>query len=330
MNMKISQNGGMVSRFRLGEPPTPEEFLEIITNGRNSNHATDDKPHVSGAPWNIGFATAKGNVRSDNQDYGVAFNHKGYQILLIADGIGGLTHGKYASYIATFESSQVILRGLEARMTANEIQELSKRAVFEAGLQLSAIGDKLNVLTTGLRTTLIIVIANKSHAVLTYIGDGGVYHYKSPAHCEAVLIPHKAVPGNLNLISSSLGPTPHGNLRTRIIQRTESDLIIAMTDGIADRIVCEAPSMIPPEFIEQLVSMIHANQGDLQSVSYEAVKMLAVQKDKQGYICNDNVSLGIIGNQCSTSGTAESPASIHTELGVEDAPPALPLYAHHH
>ncbi len=158
------------------------------------------------------------------------------------------------------------------------------------------MGDKLNVSLTGLRTTLILLIANPGQALLTYIGDGAVYHYKGPEDCPSVLSAHKANPGTLNMLSASLGPVPQGKGRSRVLTRTKSDVIVVMTDGIADRIEDHEKSPLPPRFIEDVIGRAIDRNGNLQVVAEEAVDALTELEDDSGFVCDDNVSLGLIGN----------------------------------
>ena len=294
MNKLRESIPAVVTRIRIAEIPSPQLFhkkllRQIELRSYFAGFAQNDD-------WNLGFATVKGNVREDNQDYGVAFNYEGHQILLLADGMGGLTHGGLASFLAVSSASNTILSDLHTGMNTNELLVLSARAIEKARFLLACCGDKLNIITSGLRTTLIIVISNESHSTLTYIGDGAVYHYKSASDCQALLEPQKAFPGNLSLLSASLGPTVHGKTRSRAFRRAENDLIIAMTDGIADRIDTDFENKNAPIFISNIVNNLEAAHRNLQKVVTSTVNDLANYKDDEGYICDDNVSLGCLSN----------------------------------
>lgn len=288
------QGSEPIQRFRPRTPPGPEVFSEII---RAKARLREEASALTHQPaWNVGFASRCGNVRGRNEDHGVAFNHLGYQVLLLGDGLGGLKYGQLASFLAVETAAQVIMERLSRRLEVSDLQQISSEALWTAGHQLAFMGDKLNVSLAGLRTTLIIVIANNTQALLTYIGDGAVYHYKGPEDCESVLSAHKANPGTLNMLSASLGPTPQGKARSRVLTRAESDIIIVMTDGIADRIVdLDAPSL-PPRFINDMIRQAIDRSGNLQATSEEAVDALTELEDESGFICDDNVSLGLIGN----------------------------------
>ncbi len=285
-----------LARYEARKPLGQDVFSELIQKKALAFESEMSKNLRNEASWNIGFASRRGNVRKRNEDYGIAFNHKNHQIMIMGDGLGGPSHGNLASFMAVESASQIVLQQLKEGMSVLELQEICSNALCTASHQLAWMGDKLNVTYTGLRTTLIMLIANNKYAALTYIGDGAVYHFKSLTDCHSVLNAHKAVPGNLSILSASLGPTAHGKPHSRKLTRTESDVIIVMSDGIADRIKTDTSSEHPPELISSLIRLAEFKDGDLQSATKEAVEILKEEQDEKGYICDDNISLGFIGN----------------------------------
>jgi len=281
-----------LTRYQVRRPLSLEAFSGLIR--RRVSAAESAVPHDL---WGMGFVSRTGNVRNRNEDYGITFSHRNHQVMIVGDGLGGLSHGNLASFLAVEAASMVVTEHLREDMSDLDLQHICSKATWSASHQLAWMGDKLNVLQTGLRTTLILLIANKEHAALTYIGDGAVYHYKSPTSCPSVLAAHKAVPGNLSMLSASLGPTVHGKPRSRRITRTDSDLIVVMTDGLADRIETDRNTDTPPELISNLVRLAHVRGGNLQATAQEAVEMMVDEQDDKGYLCDDNISLGFIGNQ---------------------------------
>ncbi len=285
-----------LARYEARKPLRQDVFSELIQKKVLLFESEMSKDLQNKASWNIGFASHRGNVRKRNEDYGIAFTHQDHQIIVMGDGLGGLSHGNLASFMAVESASQIVLQQLREGMSVLELQEICSNALCTASHQLAWMGDKLNIIQTGLRTTLIMLIANKKYAALTYIGDGAVYHFKSPTDCQSVLQAHKAVPGNLSILSASLGPTTHGKPHSRKLTRTESDVIIVMSDGIADRIKTDVSSEHPPELISNLIRLAVFKDGDLQTASKEAVDILKEEQDEKGYLCDDNISLGFIGN----------------------------------
>ncbi len=116
-----------VRRFRPKKPPAPEVFSEIIqlkARIREEASRSDDLP-----PWNIGLTSRCGNVRGRNEDHGVAFNHLGYQVLILGDGLGGLKYGHLASFLAVETAAQVIMERLGRRMRIGDLQQISSDAL---------------------------------------------------------------------------------------------------------------------------------------------------------------------------------------------------------
>jgi len=297
MNFKGEMTVGGLVRYKAKKPLRQDIFSEIIRRKAMNNELALSSISRTNSAWDIGFASRKGNVRERNEDYGIAFRHQSHQVLIIGDGLGGPSHGDLASYLAVESACHIILQKLHAKMNSLELQEVCSKALWAAGHELAWMGDKLNVIQTGLRTTLIIIISNDKYAVLTYIGDGAVYHYKSLTDCHSVLKSQKAIPGNLSLLSASLGPTVHGKPRSRLLYRTDSDVIIVMSDGIADRIMTDDRSGYPPDLISNLIRLARIRDGNLQKAAEEAVETLTKEKDEKGYLCDDNISLGFIGNR---------------------------------
>jgi PPM family protein phosphatase len=275
--------------------PPLSEALAVTLKDRLDEHEKSANS-ASSPSWNVGFASRCGNVRTRNEDYGVAFNCHGHQVIIVADGLGGLVEGHIASFLAVESAKQVILERVVEHLGVFELVEISSDALWTAGHLLEFMGDKFNLTETGLRTTLIILIANSEKAILTYIGDGAVYHYKSQEDCELILAAQKVNPGTLNLLSASLGPTPHGKAHSRVVTRSESDVFVVMTDGIADRINIGDDKTQTPQLIKEVIDRAAGLEGDLQAVTVEAVNAWTEMQDDKGYICNDNVSLGLIGN----------------------------------
>lgn len=321
MDKTIIKNSRGVEKFRPRKPPAPEVFSEIIRKKARASEENAGSADMSG--WNIGFASRCGNIRKRNEDYGIAFNHLGHQIMILGDGLGGLNYGQLASFLAVESATQVVLERLVKQMGVNDILQISSDAFWSASHQLAFMGDKLNVSMSGLRTTLIMIIANSSQAALTYIGDGAVYHYKGPGDCQSVLSAHKANQGSLNLLSASLGPVPQGQARSRIMKRTKYDILVLMTDGIADRIDRTEDSTKAPQFIKDVITRADDLDGNLQIVAEEAVDALTELKDESDFICDDNVSLGIIGNLHKPELAVIAASSVNIIAGVpENADPA--------
>ena len=175
-------------------------------------------------------------------------------------------------------------------------------------------GDKLRIdgINGGLRTTLILIVAKGSTVHFGYIGDGGLDILHSDGRVDSILNPQKD--GDmLNVLTASLGPQLQGAFVSGDFKRSPGDLIIVSTDGIADRVDAS-------EFARDIMRLAIRNGGDLQTVSEQVVAELADTKDAHGYICDDNLTLALLGTgqapllapgfwDSATVGTPELPES---------------------
>jgi len=278
-----------VHRLTQSEVPSPEQLIQVLSDFPISAPLLQAPTRPTDS-WSLGFATHPGNVRKENQDYVICFQLGKYDALICADGLGGLPKGQQASFLAVFETAKSIIQQLGA-ISWKPIQpkKVIKKALSQAHHILTAYGDKLSIsdINGGLRTTLIIALANATDVHYGYIGDGGLDILRSTGHLESLMTPHKH--GQLlNVLSASLGPEKQGDAVIGQIERRPGDLLIVSTDGIADRIDA-------PEFARDIMRLAIHKKGDLHAVAKQVVEELANSKDDHGYICDDNLTLALLG-----------------------------------
>jgi len=272
--------------------PSPLEQMQAIIASANRFHHIRAKPALSSESWGIGLATDKGFVRLENQDFGLIFKINGHDVLIVADGCGGLPHGQRAAYLAATSAAVSIVRayGTAPRWYSPNVKDVAAKAILDAAHPLAVQGDKLNItdIRLGLRTTLIVVIGNKSEVGYAYIGDGGGCVVKATGEVNRFLDPQKANDFAMNVLAASLGPVMEGEPVTGLIKREAGDLLVVGTDGIFDRVDQGFPKDVLRGCIEY--------NGDLQMTAERIVAELASFKDSAGYICDDNLTLGIMGD----------------------------------
>jgi serine/threonine protein phosphatase PrpC len=269
----------------------PEHLLDFLKRRLKRRRWSMTTPDMPAGPWSLGYATHTGNVRSENQDYVTGFRYCDRNVLIVADGMGGLRHGREASFIAVQAASLAVIASLSdtLKRQTSRLEYIARAAVKQAHIALATESDRLNVreIDDGLRTTLIVIIAHGAKIGYAYIGDGGGWIFRAGGDIEPFLIPQKHE-NIMNVLSASLGPIIQGEMVSGTIERAYGDVIIACTDGIADRVDAAA-------FITNLVSAGDDNGGDLHSLSARVVNELAAAKDAAGYICDDNLTIGFIG-----------------------------------
>ncbi len=277
-------------RLPKSDIPAPESVLQALANYANSSLTI---PHIPIKPtwsWSMGYATHTGNVRTENQDFVTCFRIGEYDVLICADGLGGLPQGQQASFLAVFEAAKSALQqlGSTSPWRTTRLNRVLRKMLSQTHHILSTHGDKLRItdINGGLRTTLIIVLAKGSDVHYGYIGDGALDILRTSGRLESLMTPQKH--GQfLNVLSASLGPQRQGEFEIGQIERTPGDLIIISTDGIADRVDA-------PVFARDVMRNAIRNNGNLHAVARQIVEELASSKDEHGYICDDNLTLALL------------------------------------
>lgn len=280
-----------IHRLPKSDIPSPEQVLQTLADFAQSSPLISHTPLKPTWSWSLGFATHTGNVRKENQDYVTCFRVGEYDILICADGLGGLPKGQQASFLAVSEAAKTVLQELGSKSSWKSIrlEKVLRKTLSQAHHILSAHGDKLRItdINGGLRTTIIIVLAKGTEVHYGYIGDGALDILRTSGTLDSLMIPQKY--GQLlNVLSASLGPQRQGEAVTGQVERTPGDLIIVSTDGIADRVDA-------PDFARDIMRTAIRNNGDLNAVARQVVAELAGSKDEHGYICDDNLSLALLG-----------------------------------
>lgn len=280
-----------IHRLPRPEIPTPEQVLQALSDFAHGSPLVSNIPIIPKWSWSLGYSTQTGNVRKENQDYVTCFRVENCDVLICADGLGGLPKGQQASYLAVFEAAKSIVQHLGSKHSWRPVplDKALKRALSQAHHILSAHGDKLRItdINGGLRTTIIVVLARESEVHYGYIGDGSLDMLRTSGRLESLMTPQKH--GQLlNVLSASLGPQRQGDAVVGHVDRAPGDLLIISTDGIADRV--DAPA-----FARDIMRAAIRNNGDLHAVAQQVVNELANSKDDHGYICDDNLTLALLG-----------------------------------
>lgn len=273
-------------------PPEPAKQMQSIIASAGKFRHIRVKPTLPSKIWELGLATHKGNVRSENQDYGVCFQIDGHDVLVVADGCGGVPHGQRAAYLAVVSAAVSVVRtyGMAPRWNTPHVKDAAAKAIMDAAHRLAVEGDKLNVTDVrgGLRTTLIVVIGNKRELGYAYIGDGGGCVVKPCGEVHRFLDPHKANDFAMNVLSASLGPLMEGEPATGVLKRQPGDILIVGTDGVFDRV----DKTFPKDVLRGCIQYA----GDFQKTAEHILGELAFFQDGAGYICDDNLTLGLMGD----------------------------------
>lgn len=263
--------------IQIQEPPILLEDLVGQTDGISEDAFLN-------APWKTGSACIKGEVRDENQDYALAFSFGSFQVGLVADGMGGLDHGKQASYLAIRAAAKSILIDLNGTPKEESLLNTCHAAIDAASNELARISQTYDISpNSGLRTTFIVCIGSQNLWTLYYSGDGGAVLLKKDGTVDDILKPQRDDPNQPNLLSGSLGPDLAG-IPVPIVQKRETgDLMILGSDGVFERVAHQFP--------HDVLKCAFQYKGNLEETAKALIKSMSIAKDRHGYICDDNLSL---------------------------------------
>ena len=105
---------------------------------------------------------------------------------------------------------------------------------------------------------------------------------------ERFLVPQRADEHVMNVLAASLGPVMEGDPVTGSIKRMPGDLVVLGTDGVFDRIETDFPRDVLRGCVQY--------SGDLQRTADQVIEELASFQDSLGYVCDDNLTLGLMGD----------------------------------
>lgn len=277
------------TRQPAGATPSAAEQLDTIALALGPRGKTAIRTDVE--PWTVGLATLCGNVRSENQDNGLAFQVGDTSVVIVADGCGGLSHGQRAALLASTSAAASIASDLtKTRWVAPDLERIARTAIDAAAHRLAVEGDKLNIkeVRGGLRTTLIVVVAHRRELGFAYIGDGGGIVLRPSGEQYQFLEPQKASGMALNVLAASLGPVMEGRPKSGRFDRMPGELVLIGSDGVFDR--------VPESFAKDVLRGCISIGGDLRATADRIVTELADVQDPSGYVCDDNLTLGLLGD----------------------------------
>ncbi|MEO1528207.1 MAG: protein phosphatase 2C domain-containing protein [Planctomycetota bacterium] len=273
---------------------TTTDSHDIPTRPRATPQPTSDtglslpqSSSVNTRAWRLGVDSIKGNVRSENQDSSAAFDLNGNQVLLIADGCGGVARGEEASRLAIEACATELFRKLVNREAS--AADAIAAGFAAAGDALANRGAELNMtnLGDGLRTTLIVVVGERSQFCFGYIGDGAIKVVRNTGDVEDLMVQHRVDASATNVLAASLGPTPHGAAEFGCSPRSVGDVLLSGTDGVFDR--------VDDRFVRELMRMAIYQRGDLMKTVNASLEQLSnIVDGNGGFVCDDNLTLGLM------------------------------------
>lgn len=237
----------------------------------------------------LGAHSSVGNTRESNQDRVRAELIDGLDVIVMADGLGGLPHGGEAAEAATAFALRHLQAGLSQAGVASfeGVRTLLLSTIWATASALAreATTRGWTSFDDGFRTTLILVVVMPGWHVAAWIGDGGVFVVREHGDIVSVLEPHKAA-ATPDLLDASLGPNSDGRPSWAVTPRLPGDVLVVATDGVAD--VFDATSV--PTLRDHLA---HA-EGDTVRAAEALVAEHAARRDGAGsFSITDNLTVAI-------------------------------------
>lgn len=277
---------------RVFAVPSPTELRSRIIAAARKLSRIKFKPSAPARiPWNLGLASSRGPVRARNEDYALALEIAGHQIIVVADGVGGLPFGQEAAYCAVRAAAWHIVATLGScgSHTPLESVMVAEGAIRQAARRLAQVVSRRGGgWSAGFRTTLLAIVASKRAVGYCYIGDGGGCVLRTTGQIERFLLPQKADPAVPNVLAASLGPTMQGRPISGSLSRLPGDLLVCGTDGVMDRLSEDYPL--------RLRDAAYRLDGNLQEVADRLIAEMSAAQDELGHICDDNLTVVLVGD----------------------------------
>lgn len=176
-------------------------------------------------------------MRESNQDRVYTTRLGGCEVVVVADGLGGLPRGEEA---AEFAASQALLRLRRKLPSMLRLGPAAVRTLLVATIWSVAVAMARDAARRGLhpdadgfRSTLVVLVALPDAYAVAWVGDGGVVVVRVSGEVVQLVVPHKSMTSP-DILDASLGPEIEGRPGWAIAPRLPGDLVLAATDGIAD------------------------------------------------------------------------------------------------
>lgn len=225
---------------------------------------------------NVICKTDKGMKREINEDYVLTLKGTNYQLLIVADGMGGHNAGEIASKLASMTVRDYVF---EAYSNTKDKEELLRTAISKANdtVYSKAQGNK-NL--AGMGTTLTSILVTGMNIYFGHVGDSRAYiitdngirkvtedhslvqeliNNGSITECEAINHPQR------NLITRAVGTEKSVNVDTGCETIGKDDAILLCSDGLTNYVtndeIYEIVREKKAEAVEELINIANKRGG---------------------------------------------------------------------
>ncbi len=245
---------------------------------------------IASNPNSVGVYSAKGQMRSDNEDRALAFNIGARACLIIAEGCDGHKQRKRAAGIAAYAAAQNLSDSLVHVPPTEpaDVEALTAQAVKAAQDALEQVKATDHSIKDGdLATSLTVVVLDGNNLGYSYLGNGGLYFRRAfNASIRALEKPMRDATG---FVTASVSADRRDAPKTGSFRIEPDDLVIATTYGTTGLV---------PElglFGDAVDDSRKEHGNDLQQCAQATVLDLASKKNSLGAaFIVDNVTVGVV------------------------------------
>ncbi len=196
---------------------------------------------------NVICKTDKGKKRELNEDYVLTLKGNDYQLLIVADGMGGHNAGEIASKLASMRVRDYVF---DAYSNTKDKEELLRIAISKAN-DAVYLKSQENKELSGMGTTLTSILVTGTNVYFGHVGDSRAYIIAdgdirkitqdhslvqelidngSITESEAINHPQR------NLITRAVGTEKNVSIDTGCEQVKKGDIIMLCSDGLTNYI----------------------------------------------------------------------------------------------
>jgi len=243
----------------------------------------------------VACVTDMGKAREINED---SCNHcrlnDNYDLIIVADGMGGHNAGEVASVLAVKSITQYISQGIQNCASKAEVILLMRNAIQNANNEIYEESQK-NISYSGMGTTLTMAMISKNVMLVGHVGDSRAYILKESKLLKITndhsLVAELVKNGTIteeealhhpqkNIITRALGTDNSVEVDIEDVEIKDGDVIFLCTDGLTN--------MISDKEIEEIL----INNPDADTA---AAKLVGLANSLGGY---DNITAAIGKTAC--------------------------------
>lgn len=127
---------------------------------------------------NMFISSNIGRLKTNNEDFGDIYDIKGWKLLIVADGVSSSKNSKQASFIATKEIMNYLLKNI-AKLDRNNMQSLLVNAVKSANDKVLKLNENLEIKSKKrAHTTVVCALIKDNIGTIVWLGDSRAYKIK--------------------------------------------------------------------------------------------------------------------------------------------------------